>query len=117
MSWLYLATIVVSTVCMGLVDHRWRLFLFARPGRAVALVGAGAALFLLWDLVAIRLDMYERGGSELMTGIEIAPDLPMEELFFVVFLCYLTMVVHRLLLRLLGSVQTRTDRARQKAAR
>ena len=26
MSWLYLATIVASMLCMGLVDHRWKLF-------------------------------------------------------------------------------------------
>jgi lycopene cyclase domain-containing protein len=97
MTWLYLLAIVGSTLCMGLVDHRWRLFLFARPGRAVLVVTAGVVFFLAWDLVAIGLDIYRRGESPAMTGIELVPDLPLEEVFFVVFLCYLTMVLHGLL--------------------
>ncbi|MFD1860489.1 lycopene cyclase domain-containing protein [Aeromicrobium camelliae] len=96
MSWLYLLSILGSTFCMGLVDRRWRLFLFDRPGRAVAIVAAGGLLFLIWDLVAIALGIYQRGESPAMTGIEVAPELPLEELFFIVFLCYLTMVLHRL---------------------
>jgi lycopene cyclase domain-containing protein len=97
MTWLYLLAIVGSTLCMGLVDHRWRLFLFARPGRAVLVVAAGIVFFLAWDLVAIGLDIYRRGESPAMTGIELVTDLPLEEVFFVVFLCYLTMVLHGLL--------------------
>lgn len=108
MSVLYLLSILVPTVCMGLVDRRWRLFLF-RPGsagRALAVVAAGTVLFLVWDLVAIAADMYHRGESEAMTGIELAPELPLEELFFIVFLCYLTMVLHQLF-RLVLDTRTR----------
>ncbi|PZR54165.1 lycopene cyclase domain-containing protein [Xylanimonas oleitrophica] len=107
MSWVYLACIVGSTVCMGLVDHRWRLFLFARPGRAAVVVGCGALVFLLWDVVAIAAGVYQRGQSPGMTGIEVAPELPLEEIFFVVFLCYLTMVLHRLVLHLTRSRRPR----------
>ena len=107
MSVLYLAAIVGSTLCMGLVDRRWRLFLFARPGPALLAVGCGLAFFLAWDLVAIGLGIYERGDSPAMTGVEIADELPVEELFFIVFLCYLTMVVHRLVQR------TALDRTRR----
>ena len=102
MSWIYLLVIVASTACMGLVDHRWRLFLFARPARALLVVGVGVVFFLVWDLSAISLDIYRRGESPAMTGLELAPDLPLEEVFFVLFLCYLTMVLHQLALRLLA---------------
>jgi lycopene cyclase domain-containing protein len=102
MSWLYLSAIVLSTVCVGLVDRRWTLFLFARPARALAVIAAGTVFFLTWDLVAIGLDIYRRGESPAMTGIEVARDLPLEELFFIAFLCYLTMVLHTLAERLLG---------------
>jgi lycopene cyclase domain-containing protein len=97
MSWLYLAAIVVSGLCVGLLDHRWRLFLFARSGRgrlALLVVAVGAAFFLVWDLVAIAHGMYERGDSPGMTGIEVADELPLEEVFFVVFFAYVTMVAH-----------------------
>jgi len=117
---LYLLSIIVPTVCMGLVDRRWRLFLF-RPGvagRALLVVGVGAVLFLGWDLIAIGADMYHRGESDAMTGIELAPELPLEELFFIVFLCYLTMVLHqlfRLVLARVGSRSPASDRAREAA--
>ncbi len=96
MSVLYLAAIVGSTLCMGLVDRRWRLLLFARPTRALLLVACGLAFFLTWDLVAIGLGVYERGSSPAMTGLEVTDELPVEELFFIVFFCYLTLVLHRL---------------------
>ena len=93
----YLLCVLVPTVAMGLVDRRWRLFLFRRPRRALVVLGVGTVLFLAWDLVAIGTGMYHRGESPAMTGVELAPELPLEELFFVVFLCYFTMVLHQLL--------------------
>lgn len=113
MSALYLLAIVGSTVCMGLVDRRWRLFLFDRPRLAAGVVVTGVAFFLAWDVVAISLGIYERGDSPAMTGLEVADELPVEELFFVLFFCYLTMVLHRLLLRVvLPAVAGRTVRER-----
>jgi len=100
-SYLYLGSIVLSTICTGLVDHGWRLFLFARPACALVVLGAGVLYFLLWDLIAIGLGIYVRGESAAMTGIEVGPELPVEEIFFVAFLCYLTMVLHNLVHRLL----------------
>jgi lycopene cyclase domain-containing protein len=99
MSVLYLAAILGSTLCMGLVDRRWRLFLFARWRPALAVVACGVVFFLCWDVVAIGLGIYQRGDSPGMTGVEVADELPIEEIFFVVFLCYITMVLHRLLRR------------------
>ncbi|WP_181309584.1 lycopene cyclase domain-containing protein [Nocardioides campestrisoli] len=96
MSLLYLGFVLVSTLCMGLVDHRWKLFLFDRPKVALAAVGVGFVLFVVWDLVAIELAHYSKGDSPAMTGIEVAPELPVEELFFIVFLSYLTGVLHGL---------------------
>lgn len=96
MSWLYLASILAATGCMGLVDHRWRLFLFARPRAALVALAIGFAFFLVWDLVAIELAVYSKGESPGMTGIDVAPELPLEELFFITFLCYVTGVLHGL---------------------
>ena len=111
MSALYLLAIVGSTACMGLVDRRWRLFLFDRPGQALALVGAAVAFFLTWDLAAIALGVYERGDSPAMTGIEVAEELPIEEIFFVIFFGYLTMVLHRLFARVaLPAWERRSER-------
>lgn len=96
MSWLYLLSVVGSGVCMGLVDRRWRLFLFRDARRAAVALAVGFVFFLVWDLVAIDVGVYSRGESPGMTGIEVLPELPLEELFFIVFLCYVTGVLHGL---------------------
>jgi lycopene cyclase domain-containing protein len=96
----YLVALIAVLGCMALMDRRWRLFFWADPRRAAVVFAAGYALFLGWDLAALELELYERGASAYMTGIEVAPDLPVEELLFVAFLPYLTMVLHGLALRL-----------------
>lgn len=97
--WEYLGALVVSLGAMTLVDHRWRLFFWADARRAATVLVAGVVLFLLWDVAGITTGIFVRGDGPAMTGIEVAPELPLEELFFVTFLCYLTMVLHGLVTR------------------
>lgn len=97
----YLVAILVPLAAMAAVDRRWRLVLWAHPWRGVVVLASGALAFLGWDLVALGHGFYRRGGSPLMTGVDVAPGLPLEEVFFVVFLCYLTLVLHRLVVGLL----------------
>lgn len=94
-AWAYLATVLASTGCVALVDRRWRLVVWSRAGRAAVVLPLGVAVFLVWDLLALDRGFYRRGGAEVMTGIDVAPGLPLEEVFFVLFLCYLTLVLHR----------------------
>lgn len=103
MSWLYLLSVLAAGFCMALVDWRWRLFLFRKPTHAVVAISVGFVFFLAWDFVAIALEVYARGESPAMTGIEVAPELPLEELFFIVFLTYVTGVLYGLFTRLLHS--------------
>jgi lycopene cyclase domain-containing protein len=102
MRFAYLLSLLALLACMASVDRRWRLFFWADARRAAVVFAVGFALFLGWDLVALRFELYERGRSELMTGIELARDLPLEELLFVAFLPYVTMVLHGLAVRLLA---------------
>jgi lycopene cyclase domain-containing protein len=103
----YLGTLLWVLGCLALMDRRWRLVFWADPRRAALVLGFGFAFFLVWDLVALGLRLYARGRSGLMTGIELAPDLPLEELFFVALLPYLTMVLHGLGLRAATRVASR----------
>jgi len=98
---LYLALLLGCLACMAAVDHRYRVLLWSAHRRRGALVLAvGTAGFLAWDVVAIDAGFYSRGGAA-MTGIELAPHLPLEELFFILFLCYVTLVLHGLAPRVL----------------
>jgi len=101
-SWLYLLGIWIPGLCMLLVDHRWKLFAFRRPLHAVVALLVGFVFFLAWDIVAIELGMYVRGESDAMTGVEVAPELALEELFFITFLCYVTGVFFGIFDRMLA---------------
>ncbi len=112
----YGACLLAATACMALLDARFRLVLWRAPRRSAVVLAVGIAFYLLWDVVAIALGFYHRGESAAMTGIMLAPELPLEELLFITFLCYLTLVLHGLvglvLDRRRGSGARRTEVAR-----
>lgn len=94
---LYLAMLLGALGCMALLDRRFSLVFPRSPWRAAAVLATGTAFLLAWDVLAIGNGFYHRGESTAMTGVLLAPELPLEELVFVVFLCYLTLVLHGLL--------------------
>jgi lycopene cyclase domain-containing protein len=101
MSWLYLAGLLVSIAGLVAVDARFRLFLFAAPLRAALVLAVGVAGFLAWDLLGIGAGIFFEGDRGLLVGVDLAPQLPLEEIAFVVLLCETTMVAATLALRVL----------------
>lgn len=91
MTLLYLAALLVALFGMVMLDLRFRLFFWKDARRATIVLAAGIAFFLLWDLAGISLGVFFRGETAFMTGLQIAPEVPLEELFFLALLCYLTM--------------------------
>ncbi|MBO3664710.1 lycopene cyclase domain-containing protein [Microbacterium stercoris] len=93
MSAVYLVCLLVSLAGVVLLDIRHRLFLGRAPRRALMVLAIGVAFFLAWDLLGIGLGIFFRAETEIMTGILLAPELPLEEPVFLLFLCELTMVL------------------------
>ena len=89
----YLTGLVVVIGCMALIDARWRLVFWRSPIAAAVTIGVGLVFFLLWDAAGIALGVFFRGESQIVTGVELAPELPLEEPVFLFFLCYLTLVL------------------------
>lgn len=98
---IYLLAILVSAGGIAALDARWRLAAWAAPGRTLAAVGIGTAFFLVWDVVGIATGVFVKGDSPLLLGIDVAPQLPIEEPFFLAFLCYLGLVTWAAALRAL----------------
>jgi lycopene cyclase domain-containing protein len=88
---LYLLALAVALTGMVLLDRRFRLFFWRRARRAAVVLVVGVLFFLAWDLSGIGLGIFFRGETPFMTGLVIAPELPIEEVFFLTLLCYLTM--------------------------
>lgn len=99
---LYLLAILLSAGGIAVIDARWRLAAFRAPGRTAAAVAVGVAFFLVWDAVGIANNVFLKGDSPLFLGIDVAPELPLEELFFLSFLCYLALVVWAAAMRVLA---------------
>ena len=90
---LYLLALLAALACMALIDRHWKLF-FWRDARSAGIVLlVGVLFFLAWDIAGIREGVFFRGETEFMLGLEIAPELPVEEVFFLALLCYLTMIL------------------------
>lgn len=96
----YLLVLIGLIGCMLLVDHRWRLFLFHRPLPALLVLVAGVGYFLWWDVWAIAEGIFLHRESDLMTGVMLADQLPLEEAFFLLFLSLNTMVLFTAAVRL-----------------
>jgi lycopene cyclase domain-containing protein len=102
MSWLYLAGLLVSIAGLVAIDARLKLFLFAAPLRAGIVLAIGVLGFLVWDLLGIAAGIFFEGDRGLLVGVDLAPQLPLEEVAFLVLLCETTMVAAGLTARLLA---------------
>ncbi len=99
MNVLYLLGLLIGLAGMVVLDLRVHLFFRRAPIRASIVLLAGIAFFLAWDAVGVHLGIFFRGNLALLTGIQLAPEIPLEELFFLALLCYLTMNLYGLVSR------------------
>ncbi len=97
MSVVYLSALVLALLGTGLLDWRHRLAVFGgAPFRTAIIVGVGVVFFLVWDVVGIAEGVFFRGSGPWMTGILLGRELPLEEVFFLVLLCYSTLISYLL---------------------
>lgn len=89
----YLGALLVSLGGLAVLDHRFQLAFFADWRRTASCLGIGLVFFLVWDIAGIALGIFARGDNPYMTGLQLAPELPVEEAFFLVLLCYNTLLV------------------------
>lgn len=95
LSFAYLTALAVSLLGLGLIDKRHRLALFAgRVTQTLITLAVGVVFFLTWDVVGIAQGVFFRGGGPYQTGLLIGPELPLEEVFFLTLLCYVTLLCY-----------------------
>lgn len=113
----YLGALLLALGGLALIDRRWRLAFWDAPRRAALCVGTGVVGFLLWDVAGLLLGIFARGESPHMTGLLLAPDLPVEEAVFLTLLCYNALLAWRGIDRALAARRTRTAGPAGEAAR
>jgi len=110
MGFAYLIVLLISIFGMAMLDRRFGLFFWRDGWRAFVTLLVGVVFFLIWDIVGIDAGVFFRGETSFMTGVQLAPELPLEEVFFLVLLCWLTMDL------LAGSRLVLDARAQRRAA-
>ncbi len=96
MQFAYLAGLVISLTGMVVLDWRYTLAWFFDARATFLTLLAGVLVFVAWDILGIGLGIFYSGQSAYMTGWYIGPEFPVEELFFLTFLCYFTLILFRI---------------------
>ena len=105
----YLGALAVSLGGLAVLDRRFRLAFWADRRRAALTVGLGVVGFLAWDVAGLALGLFARGESPWMTGLLLAPDLPVEEAVFLTLLCYTALLGWRGAERVLAARRSRAE--------
>lgn len=105
---LYLLALVGGIGCMLLLDYRFRLFFWQDAAAAFMVTVAGTVFLLVWDAAGIAAGIFLRGDADIATGIVLAPELPIEEPVFLVFLVLCTMVLYTGAVKVLSNRQERS---------
>lgn len=95
MRYLYLLSIVVSFAGIVTLDWRYRLALFWRWRTALRLMLLGFVFFVVWDVALVGSGLYWTMPQYVSGWYIGTPDLPIEEIGFLLFLNYLTLVLWR----------------------
>lgn len=96
MQWTYLAVLLVSMSGMAVLDWRYKLAWWNNPRATAITLAASVGVFSVWDVLGIVFGVFFSGQSPYMSGVYLAPEFPLEELVFLTFLCYFTLVLYRL---------------------
>ena len=111
----YLAALLVSLGCMLLLDWRFRLFFWRDAVSAAVVTALGLVFFLVWDVAGIANGIFFRGDGAIATGLVLAPELPIEEPVFLLFLVVCTMIIYTGATRVLSRFRARTRTKREEA--
>jgi lycopene cyclase domain-containing protein len=93
MSFVYLTALAVSLTGMVLLDRRFHLSFWADARRSAIALVLSVVFLLAWDFGGVANGIFFRGESTWMTGVLVGPEIPLEEVFFLALLSYLTLNV------------------------
>ena len=92
MPFVYLSLLVISIFGMVMIDRRFKLAFFHDARRTALTLCSAVIAFIVWDLAGIALGIFSKGASAFSLEYELLPELPIEELFFLLLLSYLSLL-------------------------
>lgn len=95
MQWVYIGSLLFSIAGLMVLDWRHRLAFWYDARRTVVTLAFTIMLFVLWDVIGIWFGIFHHGNSLYTLPYRIAPEFPIEELFFLFLLTYVTLILYR----------------------
>ncbi|QRV01756.1 hypothetical protein JTE88_06575 [Arcanobacterium phocisimile] len=89
----YLGSILVSFAGLGFLDWRHGITAGTQRSKVLLAILSATAWLLFWDVAGIWFGIFFKGSGPWQIGLFIAPEIPVEELVFLLFLNYLTLLV------------------------
>ena len=97
----YLAILIGSLFGLYLLDRTHRLAFTVDAKRSFLSMVPAFVVFVIWDIAGIANGIFFRGENTLLLGIQVLPEFPLEELFFLALLCYSTLIAFRWITKVL----------------
>lgn len=94
-SFFYLFALLLSILGLVGIDKRHSLALFRYPLPTLVSISVAVIIFLMWDVIGISLGIFFRGSTIFLSGLLLGPELPVEELFFLILLSYNTLLAYQ----------------------
>lgn len=91
--YMYLLCLLVSLAGLAILDWRFKLAFWLDAPRTTKTTGVLLAIFVAWDALGIGLGIFLHGGSRYTLPYRLAPEFPVEEIVFLLLLCYTTLLL------------------------
>ena len=85
---LYLGALLFSILGLALLDRKYGLVFFANAKMAALTTAVCVVFFSIWDAVGIANGIFFKGDNNLLIGLEVFHEYPIEEAFFLTLLAY-----------------------------
>ena len=85
---LYLGALLFSILGLALLDRKHGLVFFANAKMAGFTTAICVIFFSIWDAVGIAGGIFFKGDNDLLVGLEVFHEYPIEEAFFLTLLAY-----------------------------
>lgn len=95
MEYAYLVGLIVSITGLALLDYRFKLAFWHNKMQTIYTLLVAIGVFIAWDICGIILGIFKHGSSAFNLPFTIAPEFPIEELFFLTLLCYTALMLYR----------------------
>jgi lycopene cyclase domain-containing protein len=91
----YLAALILSLCGLAMLDWRFKLAYWENARATVLTLASSVAIFAVWDVAGIRLNIFLHGDSKYALPFTLVSEFPVEEVFFLLLLVYVTLLLWR----------------------